>query len=455
MENKPECAKWQFAPRRLGLRHAHVARRPGSARGPLPHSARTDPPRRARTVPRGYKEARPPFGAVRRAATMRAGPVVVAYTSNPKKQRQFFEGLAATCDRSVVRLVPLGAAGVPDAVLHKRTDDMAAAVAAGDRAALKRVRDLEGVLALPGVVGVDSLRGVWSLIDRVRIGEVLDAALGSGVRGVRVLPWRLVPYGGSIADSVRGMQFPLILKRRLACGTRASHEMVIADDMAGLLAAASAVFGGERCDVALDAGSGVVGSDGAKRAHGCGGRVEEEGDHSGFVAPNDQFTTDIVAQEFVPEHGEVLFKVYAIGERIIVQARSSVSCKRPTGKRGYFYFDSQHLGSAESFVFDSDTGCSHTTEAIMPSRALMAEIVALISAELDLTLIGVDLVYDIRAKNYAVVDVNYFPGYKGVAKAHQWLLDHICDLVHKQRRREHEMQLRHSRDACFVNDAVH
>ena len=46
----------------------------------------------------------------------------------------------------------------------------------------------------------------------------------------------------TIRKALEGMRFPLIVKRRSACGTKASHEIAIAFNMAGFLAAGKHVF---------------------------------------------------------------------------------------------------------------------------------------------------------------------------------------------------------------------
>lgn len=146
----------------------------------------------------------------------------------------------------------------------------------------------------------------------------------------------------------------------------------------------------------------------------------------------DDIATGIVAQEFIPNHGGVLFKVYAVGDKVAVQPRASIHDNMESSPGGYFCFDSQRLSRAVDFTFDPISGVSEGTDAIMPSREVVAAVVAELSRELDLSLIGVDIVHDIQSGMYFVVDVNYFPGYNGVHQAHEWVLQHICDLVWKQ-----------------------
>lgn len=181
--------------------------------------------------------------------------------------------------------------------------------------------------------------------------------------------------------------------------------MVIADDMEGALAAIISLFAPD-----LPSPPNPI----------------SRMDHDVTNMTND-FVADLIAQEFVTNHGGVLFKVYAIGDNLAVQPRASVSYNKTL--RGYHCFDSQRLNRVPQNSFDPLTGCSKATEAVMPSRELAAAIVAELSRELGLSLIGVDLVFNTHMKKYYIVDINYFPGYKGVTNAYEWMLHHICSLV--------------------------
>lgn len=381
--------------------------------------------------------------------------LLVGYTSNKKKQKHFFDGLCEAAKTWVgrwgpgpdsppvhIRLLALPDLNTPlhplkplHAVIHKRTDDMAASVTGGELDASERVYRLCTILNSPmfpadaysppcssiPVVPIDPLEGVWRLVDRRRISEAVDRAFicqrssynwtepcfsrFSSV--IHRLAWSNVPLNSgpyAIERAIMGkLKFPIILKRRLACGTKASHEMVIAYDMVGALAACKNVFGAVDMDV--------------------DSRLYEDD------LDSHNLSSDVIAQEFVPNHGGVIFKVYAIGKNIVVRARSSVkhSVNGPEG--GYYYFDSQRLNRVDHFAFDNVTGCSKATEAIMPSRPLVEDIVERLRDELGLSLIGIDVIYDIASRKYSVVDINYFPGYKGVSKAYEWVLDHICQRV--------------------------
>ncbi|KAK1862800.1 hypothetical protein I4F81_005367 [Pyropia yezoensis] len=60
-----------------------------------------------------------------------------------------------------------------------------------------------------------------------------------------------------------------------------------------------------------------------------------------------------------------------------------------------------------------------------------ATLVAVLCAELRLSLLGVDVVADAASGALSVVDVNYFPGFKGVRGVHDALLRHVRVVVEK------------------------
>lgn len=146
----------------------------------------------------------------------------------------------------------------------------------------------------------------------------------------------------------------------------------------------------------------------------------------------------VIAQEFVPCHGSLVYKIYAIGDRVEVKPRTSVTATYDTltsvtsvsseKARPYYRFDSQGINKRE-FPAQSNA------DVPPPSQQVASDIVQALSRELGLTLLGIDVVYNVSQGKYAVVDVNYFPGYKGVEDVHQAILDHVMQLA------EHALRL--------------
>lgn len=70
----------------------------------------------------------------------------------------------------------------------------------------------------------------------------------------------------------------------------------------------------------------------------------------------------------------------------------------------------------------------------MMARELTRRVSSMMRSELNLQLIGIDIIWDANARRYAIVDVNYFPGYKNVKGANRSILLHALEKVRERRR---------------------
>lgn len=404
------------------------------------------------------------------------------YIDNLKKHAQTWKGISQPQGLSVtVNLIPLfdddGITLTPaalqhrvHAVLHKRTDDMASAIAYGDQDASYRLSVLSNILqyGMPflvseenkeiytryPVVQIDPLSGVWRLVDRAKLLTVIDRAFGydecskqSGEEGtdstdltdqpdrVRTLPWTMIPTLETSTRSIdilleaSDVQFPVILKPRVACGDPVSHCMAVASNSAQVVSALQKVF-----------------------------RVSE---------PPSKFCEFVVAQQFVPRHDNVLFKIYAVAAHVLVQSRLSIGFAHEeayntngsssneyddkkvvrTEDNQYFYFDSQALSHKTIVTFDNDASRGIGNDVKKPDDNLAKHIIHKLEQQLDgISLLGVDIVYDVDKKTYFIVDVNYFPGYKHFPAAFSHLLQTIVDKV-----AEHDL-LKQDIDVCNLSD---
>ncbi|GAB0498096.1 hypothetical protein MMPV_009437 [Pyropia vietnamensis] len=229
----------------------------------------------------------------------------VGVTCNAKKQSLFFAHLNEAADRHGIQLVPLpldagdaerewqlsqsprhadrhgcsdsdsihededdaggGLAAGPsavarlqlDAIIHKRTDDMAVLLpchgdspldAVATEAVRGRMVALNAALAAPSVTAVDCLSGVWRVVDRFRLVDAVDAALRRArLPHVGILPHAdgaalMAPARSCTAPRWLTAGGPLLLKRRRACGEAASHELLLVADAAAGRRALSGVL---------------------------------------------------------------------------------------------------------------------------------------------------------------------------------------------------------------------
>lgn len=318
-----------------------------------------------------------------------------------------------------------------DAILHKRTEDMATIAKGRDIDAELRLHALHKALHSFDVTGapvasVDSYAGVWRLVDRASIYTAVDDALSSLPRGAK-LAWTIIPVGDAhdremVEAAIAGLRFPIILKSRIASGSKASHEMAIAYDLEGAHSALEILFEKTRRGLA---------------ARSFSPSPSPEGCTPGQLVFDSQC---VVAQEYIPEHGGLVFKLYAVGETIVVRPRASVtgSYNPETTWKASSTRSMLEEGRGRFFMFNSqnvDKGLAHPGSGAppTPSEDMNLAIVRALGKELGLTLMGIDMIYDLKTDAYSVVDINYFPGYHGVPGLHRIILEHVHELVQKRR----------------------
>jgi len=341
-----------------------------------------------------------------------------------------------------------------DAIFHKRTDDMATLLpchgdmsldADATEAARGRISALAAALASPSVAAIDNLSGVWRVTDRFHLVDAVDVALRhTRLPGVGILPHAsgsalMASPKSGMTPSWLSKGGPFLLKRRRACGEAATHELLLVSDAA------------------------------------AGRRALKN------VLPR-HYPADVLVTPFVEDHGGVVFKIYAIGRSVTVQTRASIasSLGRPvagaegrdilafdfatmTGLKktrlagrgdwsvGSSFADSSLAESAggegapaspaaqqadiggwkeyDASASGLDAATTPTRYPQQPSHALAVALVNAIGGELGLTLVGIDVVCDVRTGTYYVIDVNYFPGYTGVSDAHDVMMSHVREVV--------------------------
>lgn len=150
----------------------------------------------------------------------------------------------------------------------------------------------------------------------------------------------------------------------------------------------------------------------------------DEGDDT--LAPCDDLLRDVFVQEYVQDSGCVVFKISAVGDRYEVIAREGLTADLTATPLGYFLFDSQDMKSDAVVEFDERTATFTHSSAIMPSKQLLDAICQSVRSELELEIVGIDVLFDVRKSAFCIVDVNYFPSYRGIPCAPDWILENIC-----------------------------
>lgn len=135
-------------------------------------------------------------------------------------------------------------------------------------------------------------------------------------------------------------------------------------------------------------------------------------------------TFPCIIQEFC-NHGGILYKIYIVGEYAYI-------CQRPSIKdvdcqsRDSLYFDTRKISKlGKAFVPDlHGTDPNHQTWLSCDEKPdlLNIEVVSTLSRLMrgttQLNLLGIDVLIENSTGNYALIDVNHFPGYSGINESH-------------------------------------
>eukprot|EP00850_Spirogloea_muscicola_P013938 SM000097S24791 [mRNA] locus=s97:273517:275747:- [translate_table: standard] len=315
------------------------------------------------------------------AAVAPAAAVVCGYALTARRCESFFQAeLLEEAERLGVEFRPLDAArplegqGPLDVVLHKLSGE------AWKEALAQYKRDN------PNVVILDHYDRVQRLNDRVTMLEVVElldlARLGAPAAVPRQLT---VPEGtdpnnipGLIADA--GLRLPLVAKPLKADSTSKSHNMCFVLKTSAL----------------------------------------------------SRLTPPLVAQEFV-NHGGLLFKLYVIGEKLMVFKRQSLPdipleyCADNTGSANGGHEEPplgqepEQAGGHEDGIMEfNKISNQHLEEeeldnlrVVDPPPDFMNELGRQLKGLLGLQMFNVDVLRENgNGDKYYIVDINYFPGYE-------------------------------------------
>jgi hypothetical protein len=259
-----------------------------------------------------------------------------------------------------------------DVLIAKATDDIVDAEQCGSAAAAVRSRRLAELLsAAPHVVVVDPIATQRLVLSRSALySSLANVAAQPSLCELLAQPrFVVLEPGESAARCAAELTFPMVAKTDLACGTPESHHMVVArttDELEGWL--------------------------------------------------RERPAARVVVQEFV-SHAATVYKCFAVGSVTGVSSRPSIDA--PT--KGALSFDSQlALPGAEA------------RESVAAVDAAVERVAALVRDALaslyGFSVFGFDLLaVDGSGGRFAIVDVNYFPGFKEMVAdgsfAHE-LLEH-------------------------------
>ncbi|CAF0924257.1 unnamed protein product [Rotaria sp. Silwood1] len=161
--------------------------------------------------------------------------------------------------------------------------------------------------------------------------------------------------------------------------------------------------------------------------------IQAHGDksHDMKIIFDNQHLNDIekpcVLQKFI-DHDGILFKVFAIGQdNYQIVQRNSIRNLDTYSSRDTISFHSSEVSSsqADHILLSSDQSVIVTFD-----HKLVNKIAQTVQNLFELNLVGIDIIIDRNTGDYAVIDVNYFPGYEGITDFSSQLF-HLCQhLLH-------------------------
>ena len=276
--------------------------------------------------------------------------------------------LAAQYPRRVIPIAPIdlnddAKVGKIDVLMCKLTDLMTADVA--NEESFSAITAVEGYIARhPEVIVVDSVSVQRQLVSRTLFCEAFERILQRPDASSS-----LCSFPRSRAGSAEGLRYPVFCKPEGASGN-VGHRMAIAFGPRGV---------------------------------------------SEFAA-TEEAANGFVCQEYV-NHGARLFKAFYIGSRLYTQERPSLPDLEPWDGCGeepqLMHFDNTKPVAPQIEKWGRTRAVPAQVKE--PSEKDYEEIRNALLSEFDVTLYGLDIITDADTGKFVIIDINYFPSYRGCA----------------------------------------
>ncbi|XP_078714740.1 inositol-tetrakisphosphate 1-kinase-like isoform X1 [Lampetra fluviatilis] len=348
-------------------------------------------------------------------------PVVGYWLSDKKRKKLNFHVFAELCRSHGIQLVKidlqrdLDQQGPFRVILHKLTDLLLEADQ-GNATSTNLVQRFQSYVdSHPETMLLDPLHAVRKLLDRCRSYDLIQELEICRLERAISTP-AFVRLNTSDPEEMlalmreRNVTFPFVCKNIVAHGS-ASHEWC-----RGTVSALTAA-GTESPAVASD--------DGSRNSS----YIHEMAIVFGEAGLRD-IRPPCVAQSFI-NHDGVLHKVFVIGDTFHVVERPSLK-NFPAGKSDQktIFFNSHDVSKAESASHLNARDESQTAEQRKQlSLQVVRRLVEGLRETLEMSLFGIDIIVDRESGHHAVIDINAFPGYDGVADFFPALLMHVQGLL--------------------------
>jgi len=260
----------------------------------------------------------------------------------------------------------VGTCGKMDAFVSKFSEDLTKSIMGKDETSTKFMNDFQILFdKYPSMVLIDDLASQSKLLSRETMSEVFSCIEMESKGLVNCPSSVLINENDNIPENI---SFPCICKSIEAGGTETSHQM-------GILFNSSAL--------------------------------------------ND-WPRPFIIQQYI-NHDCTIDKLFVVGNKSFVDRRSSLNNYDADENRPPLLFNSQNMKEVLGNYQDFNV-------PVIP-QDMLDNITNVIIKETNLHLMGIDIIRDNKTGKLYIIDINYFPGYKGVDNFCGILLDYIVETI--------------------------
>ncbi|GAB1600541.1 inositol-tetrakisphosphate 1-kinase-like [Argonauta hians] len=312
----------------------------------------------------------------------------VGYLLSDKKEKKFnLEKLAVRLREKNIELIKIDLnysledQGPFDIIIHKITDVLSRADEGSEKDQIFANNFKNFIRNHPECTLVDPLENVRRLLNRYeQYLQVQKLELSSN--GIEVFVPTFVELKSNVIEENKcklkaaNMKFPFVCKPQVAQGEILSHEMAI-----------------------------IFNEEGLKD-----------------VRP------PCVAQSFI-SHNAVLYKVFVVGDEQFI-------CERPSlknliaGDDKTIFFNTNDVSTPDATHFLNEMDEKElSSRHVKPNFTKLKDLGSQLRSYLKLGLFGIDVIVECGTNRYAIIDINIFPGYKGIDSFYDSLDRYLLQLL--------------------------
>ncbi|CAI9720274.1 inositol-tetrakisphosphate 1-kinase-like [Octopus vulgaris] len=322
----------------------------------------------------------------------------IGYLLSDKKEKKFnLEKLAVRLREKDIELIKIDLnysledQGPFDIIIHKITDVLSRADEGSEKDQLYANNFKNFIRNHPECTLVDPLENVCRLLNRYeQYLQVQKLELSSN--GIEVFVPTFVELKSNVIEENKcklkaaNMEFPFVCKPQVAQGEILSHEMAI-----------------------------IFNEEGLKD-----------------VRP------PCVAQSFIT-HNAVLYKVFVVGDEQFICERPSLK-NLTAGDDKTIFFNTNDVSTPDATHFLNEMDEKElSSRHVKPNFTKLKDLGNQLRSHLKLGLFGIDVIIECGTNRYAIIDINIFPGYKGIDSFYDSFERYIIQLL-KEKETDQNME---------------